>query len=202
MSTPTVLTDIEDDDDAKRNQGGSPELPKFPHIKWEDSYSGGAISPNELRNLTSASMLQLGGTISSVSEYLTDIKQTLSSSDSLISETISQSNIALLQQNNKIIENRLMKIEHEVSDLQSTKDTIAKVDRFLADTTNMLMGLISANGRLDAIQSEFDSIKSRLGSLESIRDRKNANIRSNISIVIAVIALIVTVALKVFLPAF
>jgi hypothetical protein len=175
-----------EEDDKSGSKKNKPELQDFAYGKWTGSSPGTPLWPIDIQDLTSGSVVQLGGTISALSTNVHEIKNTLSSTDSLVTSKDFKALLNNFQEVSKSVAN----IEGLIPNLESIKDTLDKVNKFNETNTAVLTDLVSSKGRLDGIQGEMNSIKYRLDELEKTKDRNTTRILSFLAIIVAVIAAI------------
>jgi hypothetical protein len=159
----------------------------IPASDWSTSKGSSLyLSPEEIQDIVNDSMIDLGGTISALSLNIHKMQNTLSSTDSLVTSKDFEALLNKFQELSKSVSN----IEGLIPNFESIKHTLDKVNKFNETNTAILTDLVSANGRLDGIQGEMNSIKYRFDELEEIKDRNTNRNLSFLAIVVAVISVI------------
>ncbi|MHB8088027.1 MAG: hypothetical protein ACYDH2_07215 [Anaerolineaceae bacterium] len=139
------------------------------------------------KNVISASSTNLAGTASELGLKIDIISREL--------ENLSGN------QTQEEIKNKLIEVTKEVDSikemvipkLEETKKTLDSVDKFLKDNSSFLINLLSAEGKLQAIQGEINSIMGRLDNLEKGKERNWQRITTVISLLIAIGACIIAI---------
>lgn len=142
---------------------------------------------NDYQVSIESSSADLGGTITVLSKKINEMFARL---DSVSYHSDPESIISEFQ----IVKGELSDIKSNVfPKLEESQKTLENVASFLNSNSSFLSDLISANGRLNGIQGEMNSITRRLDYLEKIKERNWQNITTIISILIAIAAVIVAI---------
>jgi hypothetical protein len=142
---------------------------------------------DEYKEMIGTSSTNLAGTVTALDEKI---------------ESISRE-IAGLANNHipEIVNSRLTEITKDINfiketvvpDLERTKKVLENVDCFLNEKSTFLIDLISAEGRLQAIQGEINSIMPRINNLEQAKEKKWQKTVTIISLFVAIGAVVVAI---------
>lgn len=142
--------------------------------------------------------------------WLNNVSQIISSTDTSISGTVDvyktiveDLNDQLLalnptEQKIKNIMNSLSALGDKMKELESQKDSLQKVDKFIRENLEFIMIAVEANGKIKGIDGRLESLEKRTGHIE---DKINISKQNSIAIwaiIISIAGILVSVIVAFF----
>lgn len=157
------------------------------HDLFGSEYSGTSKDMVQLRNYISGSSTDLGGTVTALEARIAAISAELSSLS--------------YNQNPENINSKLQEVTNELASiktiilpkLEETKKALDSVEHFLTEQTGFIINLISAEGKLIAIQGEINSLMGRIDTLEKTKERNWQRVATIVSLLVAIGALLLSI---------